>query len=303
MAKPPLGRGLNALLGEEKAPQAEPAPPPSPPAPPSPAGSGEDRPPARVPAASIRPCPFQPRREFEQGALEELADSIRVQGVIQPLVVRPAENGYELIAGERRWRAARMAGLEQVPVVIRQAGEQEAMELALVENLQRENLNPLEEALGLRQLIQDYGLTQEEVGRKVGKNRATVANSLRLLQLAPPVQSLLRKGRISAGHAKALLRLKDPKVQEELALRVDRTGLSVRDAEKWIAQREARRAPAPPEPAPRDPHIDRLEEKVRDRVGSRVQIRYREGKGILSLHFFSEEDLQRIMGLLGVRPD
>ena len=218
-------------------------------------------------------------------------------------MVRPAENGYELIAGERRWRAARMAGLEQVPVVIRQAGEQEAMELALVENLQRENLNPLEEALGLRQLIQDYGLTQEEVGRKVGKNRATVANSLRLLQLAPPVQSLLRKGRISAGHAKALLRLKDPKVQEELALRVDRTGLSVRDAEKWIAQREARRAPAPPEPAPRDPHIDRLEEKVRDRVGSRVQIRYREGKGILSLHFFSEEDLQRIMGLLGVRPD
>src|SRR5438552_3797613 len=191
MAKIALGRGLGALLGTPS-PTAAPAP--------SPVSSPGFQAVREVPLAQIRPCPFQPRKDFAPESLQELAESIREQGIVQPLVVRARENHFELIAGERRWRAAQMAGLTAVPVVVREADDARALELALVENLQRENLNPLEEALGFAQLISQFNLTQEQAADRVGKSRAAVTNALRLLKLPEEIQTHLRGGEISVGH-------------------------------------------------------------------------------------------------------
>src|SRR5437867_14031 len=207
MAKPALGRGLGALLGGSpiaKPPSPVPVATLTPEAKPAPDTRERVH---RVPLERIRPCPLQPRKDFSPEALRELADSIKEQGIVQPLIVRERQDHFELIAGERRWRAAQLIGLTEVPAIVRNVDDHSVLELALIENLQRENLNPLEEAFGYAQLIEQFQLRQEDVATKVGKSRVAVTNSLRLLKLSPEVQAHLREGRLSVGHAKVILGL------------------------------------------------------------------------------------------------
>lgn len=258
----------------------------------------------------IHPCPFQPRKEFAEEALRELADSIREQGILQPLVVRPSGEGYELIAGERRYRAARLAGLKEAPVIVREADDRAVLELALIENLQRENLNPLEEALGFSQLIEQFDLKQEEAAAKVGKSRAAVANALRLLKLPVELQDHLRSGRLSVGHAKVVLGLGRSEEQKLAADRILRDGLSVRQTEELVGQWQNRAAleaakPVLPGPAPveRDPHVMDLENRLKQRLSTKVALRYRQGKGSIEIQFFNDAELNRITELLGLQSE
>ncbi len=308
MAKPALGRGLGALLGgaatAPKAPAtlttaattttvtaASPVDP-------------RDRV-QHIPLDRIRPCPFQPRKEFTAEALQELADSIKAQGIIQPLVVRPRPDGFELIAGERRWRAAQQLGWKEVPAIVREADDRAALELALIENLQRENLNPLEEAQGYAELVGKFLLRQEDVAAKVGKSRVAVANALRLLKLPSEVQAFLRDGRLSVGHAKVILGLPSQAEQRLAAERVVKQGLNVRQTEELVAHLANRAAPGAGGKAAaaaplRDTHVASLENKLRERLGTKVQLRYRDGKGALDIRFFSDDELERILQILGV---
>jgi ParB family chromosome partitioning protein len=308
MARPALGRGLSALLGEPAATgrpvvagaQAE-AASEIPPAP----GAQERI--ELVALTRIRPCPFQPRKDFPEEALRELADSIREQGIVQPLIVRSQEDHYELIAGERRWRAAQLAGLSEVPVLVRQATDAEALELALIENLQRENLNPIEEAQGYQQLIDLFSLRQEDVAAKVGKSRVVVANALRLLRLPPELQAYLRNGQLSVGHAKAVLGLTEPEHQKLAAERVIKAGLNVRQTEQLVGALQARAAQGMAKlsrakvDVGRDPHVAAVENRLQERLGTRVRLRYRQGKGAVEIHFYSHEDLDRVLDVLGVK--
>lgn len=311
MAKPALGRGLGALLGGA-------APAAQPPAPISTAVATTTTVTAtapvdprdrvqRVPLDKVRPCSFQPRKDFAPEALQELADSIKAQGIIQPLVVRAKGDGFELIAGERRWRASQQIGLKEVPVIVRDADDRAVLELALIENLQRENLNPLEEAQGYAELIAKFLLRQEDVALKVGKSRAVVANSLRLLKLPPEVQAALRDGRLSVGHAKVILGLPTAADQSHAAARVMQHGLNVRQTEELVStltKPVVSGIPGKAAPAPlRDTHVASLENKLRERLGTKVQLRYRDGKGALDIRFFSDDDLDRILQILDVSPE
>jgi ParB family chromosome partitioning protein len=256
----------------------------------------------------IVPCPFQPRKDFPADSLRELADSIREQGIVQPLVVRERNGHLELIAGERRWRAAELAGLTEVPVLLRQADDRAVLELALIENLQRENLNPIEEAQGYSQLIEQFQLTQEQVATRVGKSRAVVANALRLLKLPAEIQAQVRDGRLSVGHAKVILGLASDKHQKLVAARIARDGLNVRQTEALVSQLQARETSTvaksgPLTPATRDVHVASLENQLRERLGTKVQLRYEQGKGSLEITFFSDSDLERVLQLLGVSAD
>jgi ParB family chromosome partitioning protein len=313
MARPALGRGLGALLGG--APIAAKPPPPMPeppatlviPAPaPAPAIDPRERV-QRVPLNGIRPCPLQPRKDFAPDALRELAESIREKGIVQPLIVRERGGQLELIAGERRLRAAQLAGLSEVPVIVREADDRAVLELALIENLQRENLNPIEEAHGYSELIGKFQLTQEEVASRVGKSRAVVANSLRLLKLAPALQSYLREGRLSVGHAKVILGLTSDKQQQLAAERIIKEALNVRQTEGLVAKMQARGAgPVKPGailPLPHDANVSDLENRLRERLGTKVHLRYSQGKGALEISFFSDEELERILQILGVNAD
>lgn len=308
MAKPALGRGLGALLGGN--PVAKP---------PIPAAAatttqmaGTNQVPAervqQVPLDRVVPCPFQPRKDFPAEALRELADSIKEQGIVQPLIVREREGHFELIAGERRWRAAQLAGLTEVPILLRAADDRAVLELALIENLQRENLNPMEEAQGYAQLIEQFQLTQEAVATRVGKSRAVVANALRLLKLAPEIQGQLRDGRLSVGHAKVILGLPEPKDQQHAAQRILRDGLNVRQTEALVAQWQARTGTGATRPLPsagpvRDAHQAGLEDRLRERLGTKVHLRYSQGKGAVEITFFSDAELERILAILGITPD
>jgi ParB family chromosome partitioning protein len=260
----------------------------------------------RVALSRIRPSPFQPRKDFTDEALRELADSIREQGVVQPLIVRAKPDHLELIAGERRWRAAQMAGRTEVPVIVREATDTEALELALIENLQRENLNPIEEALGYRQLIEQFNLRQEDAAQKVGKGRVAVANALRLLKLPDEVQSFVRNGRLSVGHAKVVLGLASPAEQKLAAERVIRDGLNVRQTEELVARMRAGDAAVAATAgsrrlaAPRDVHVAALETRIRERLGTKVALRYRQGRGALEIRFFTDAELERILEVIGV---
>lgn len=251
----------------------------------------------------ILPNSHQPRKNFEEEALAELANSIRAHGVVQPLVVRPLEDGFfQLIAGERRWRAAQLAGLPRVPVVVREAGEHAALEIALVENLQREDLNPMEEAQAYERLIVDFGLTQEEVAKRVGKNRATIANMLRLLKLPPEVQQWLRENRLSTGHAKALLSLSDLSAILDTARKIIQGNYSVRQAEMLVS-RYAKAAPESDEANVRDgnadPNVKAAIHALEQAIGTKVSIQENGGKGKIELHFFSFEEMNRLYeGLL-----
>jgi ParB family chromosome partitioning protein len=310
MAKPALGRGLGALLGGTPA-TGKPSQPTSAPtslSAPAPAPVADDRERVqRVPLNRIQPCSFQPRKDFSQEALRELADSIKEQGIVQPLIVRERNGQFELIAGERRWRASQLAGLKEVPVIVREADDRAVLELALIENLQRENLNAIEEAQGYSQLIGQFQLTQEEVAVKVGKSRAVVANSLRLLKLSPVLQSYLREGRLSVGHAKVILGLPADKQQQLAAERVIKEGLNVRQTEGLIARLQVRssdpRKAGPAAGPAHDAHVANLENKLRERLGTKVHLRYAQGKGALEVSFFSDDELERILQIVGVTLD
>jgi ParB family transcriptional regulator, chromosome partitioning protein len=308
MAKPALGRGLGALLGGNPVAKPPVRPPISTAVQGSaPAADARERV-QRVPLDRIRPCPFQPRKEFSDETLRELANSIKEQGIVQPLIVRERDGHLELIAGERRWRAAQLLSLGEVPVILRQADDRAVLELALIENLQRENLNPMEEAHGYAQLIEQFQLTQEQVAAKVGKSRAAVANALRLLKLAPEIQLQLRNGRLSVGHAKVILGLSGEPLQKRAAELILKEGLNVRQTEALVARLQARETapgspPAPPAPPIRDAHVSRLENQLRERLGTKVHLRYAQGKGALEIAFFSNAEFERLLEILGIKPD
>ena len=308
MAKPALGRGLGALLGGS--PVAKPPTPGSAPSSVSegiPVSEAPDRI-RRVPLGQIRPCHLQPRKDFSRETLQELADSIREQGIVQPLIVRERDGQLELIAGERRWRAAQLIGLAEVPVIVREADDRSVLELALIENLQRENLNPIEEAHGYLQLMEQFELTQEEVATKVGKSRAAVANAMRLLKLPVMLQGYLRDGRLSVGHAKAILGLTGEKQQQTAAERILKDTLNVRQTEALVARLEAQfkrvlsGATAAPRPGT-DAHLANIENRLRERLGTKVHLRYSQGKGALEVSFFSDAELERLLQILGITPD
>jgi ParB family chromosome partitioning protein len=249
----------------------------------------------------IAPNPQQPRSVFEPEALAELADSIRQHGIIQPLLVSHADGAspgaYQLIAGERRLLAARQAGLSRVPVVVRESNPQSLLELALVENLQRADLGPLEEAAAFRRLADDFGLTQEDVAARVGRSRSAVANSVRLLSLPDEIQASLARGEITAGHARALLGIVDPAEQRRTWQRIVEAGLTVRDAEA-LAKRGTRTV-QPPVAIRRAPEIVALEEKLQSQLGTKVDlVRGRKG-GKLTIHFYSDEELEALIDRLG----
>ena len=312
MAKPALGRGLGALLGGTpvilKPAHVPPAEPTTPvlviPPPPAPVVDPRDLV-RHVPLERIRPTSLQPRKDFPAESLQELADSIREQGIVQPLIVREEGGQFELIAGERRWRAAQLLGLKEVPVLVRQADDRAVLEMALIENLQRENLNPIEEAHGYAQLVGQFQLTQEEVAGKVGKSRAVVANALRLLKLPSVIQTYVRENRLTVGHAKVILGLTDEKQQTLAAERIIKEALNVRQTEGLVARLQARDShrgvkPGVITPLPRDANVADLENRLRERCGTRVQLRYKQGKGAIEISFYSDAELERILQILGL---
>ncbi len=285
-----LGRGLDALLGGM---QNESAPVPAK------AGGAKDSL-NRLPVDLIQRGRYQPRREFDADALRELADSIAAQGVIQPVVVRPVENDrYELIAGERRWRAAQQAGLDEIPVVIKEVTEEAAMAMGLIENIQREDLNPLEEANALSRLLHEFGLTHQEVAKAVGKSRTTVTNLLRLLELNEEVKQMVESRRLEMGHARALLGLQG-EAQTKAANQVVKQGLSVRETERLVRRLQGE-AENPKQPAARpaaveDPDIRRLINDLSEKLGAKVDLQQgAKGKGKLVIGYNSLDELEGIL--------
>ena len=275
-----LGKGLGALMGDivEESVQKSPY--------------------QQLPLHKVEPNPHQPRRDFDPEELQSLADSIALHGVMQPLTVREMGNGYyQIIAGERRWRAARMAELREIPAVIIQADEKKVMELALIENLQRQDLNPVEEALGYQTLMHEYGLTQEETAARVGKSRPVVANMLRLLNLCEDVLEMVRDGRLSAGHARAIAALKSEKQQKEIAQKVAALGLSVRQTELLCAN--VQKAPAKPKPVTLEvDYVAECEKKLSKVLGRGVKIVSGKKKGRFELDFYDQDDLLNLIDML-----
>ena len=275
-----LGKGLGALMGDF----AE--------------ESQENSPYKTLPIYKIEPNPDQPRQDFDEEELAALAESISVHGLVQPLTVREMPSGYyQIIAGERRWRAARMAELSEVPVIVMEADDQKTMELALIENLQRQDLNPVEEALGYRSLMDEYGMTQEETAGRVGKSRPAVANALRLLSLSPKVLDMVRTGKLSAGHARAVLSLKTEKSQEDAAQRIAALGLSVRQAELLCKNLSREPAPAPVVTLAVD-YVAECEKSLSKHLGRGVKIINGKRKGKFELEFYGQEDLQNLLDAL-----
>jgi ParB family chromosome partitioning protein len=282
MSKRALGRGIDALLSAEaEGPSSV----------------------TTVPVRAIKISGHQPRKNFPADALEELARSIQSKGVLQPILVQPVgDDEYTVVAGERRFRAAKLAGLAEIPVLIRSFSELEKTEIALIENLQREDLSPVEEAQGFKTLIDVGNLTQEEVAQRVGKNRATVANSLRLLKLPDEILEALDKGRISAGHARALLAVEDNTAQKKLFRRIIEQELSVREVEKEAAKTQEQSAKnIPPEKSkepPKSPELQALEQRLIERLGTKVNIRGSHNRGKIEVSYYSMNDLERILSLL-----
>lgn len=290
MSKPALGRGLGALIAPSKA-----------------GAAATDIAGERVLSVSLSkvvPSPLQPRATFPSEHLSELVDSIRENGIIQPLIVRKVNGLHELIAGERRWRAAGQAGLKEVPVIVREATDLEVLEFALVENLQREDLNPIEEAQAYRRLADEFKLKQEEIAKKVGKSRAAVANTMRLLELDAELQAHLVQGRLSVGHAKALLALPTQEERRAMAAQVMKRNMSVRAIEDLVSsnlrreggrQRRGRRGTREVPAA-----VRHLENRLQQRLSTRVEIRHGEQKGHIVIEYYGNDDLQRLLGELGL---
>ena len=243
----------------------------------------------------------QPRKDFNEEQLQELADSIKKYGVLQPLLVQKKESGFEIVAGERRWRAAKLAGLKEVPVVIREYSPQQAMEIALIENVQREDLNPIEEALAYQRLMQEFQLKQEEIAERVSKNRSTITNSMRLLNLTPEVRQMLVENRITSGHARALLGVEDPKLQLELAQKIEQNRLSVREVEKAVKLlgKEKKEKKKKPNDEALELIFRDLEERMKTAMGTKVNIsRKDKNKGRIEIEYYSESELERIVELI-----
>ena len=275
-----LGRGLGALIDDFSVPAAQ-----------------EQV--TTLPLQKIEPNPKQPRRSFDPEALQSLADSIAEHGVVQPLAVRDAGNGYyQIIAGERRWRAARLAGLTELPVVVLDADDQTVMELALIENLQRQDLNPMEEAEGYRVLMEDYGLTQEQAAARVGKSRPAVANALRLLALPDEVRAMVEEGTLSAGHARAVLTLSSHRLQKAAAQKIIALRLSVRQAEAMCKRMAAEEKPKKVKPALTVDYVGECEKALTKQLGRKVRIVSGKRKGRFELEFYGQDDLQRLLDAL-----
>ena len=275
-----LGRGLGALLGDFDEPVSS------------------NSPYKMLPIYKVEPNPEQPRRDFDEEELQALSESIATHGIIQPLTVRETATGYyQIIAGERRWRAARMANLTEVPVVVIEADDKKAMELALIENLQRQDLNPVEEALGYQSLMAEYGMTQEEAAERVGKSRPAVANALRLLNLCPAVLDKVRQGELSAGHARAVLTLKNEKQQQQAAQKIIALGLSVRQAELLCKNMTREPKPEPPVTLTVD-YVAECEKSLSKQLGRGVKIINGKRKGRFELEFYGQDDLQVLLDAL-----
>ncbi len=275
-----LGKGLNALITSNLVEEAEQV--------------------TEVQINDIRPNPYQPRKEFEPEALAELTESIKEHGIIQPLIVRKSIKGYELVAGERRLRAAEKAGLARVPVIIKTYTDQQLMEIALIENLQRENLNPLEEAEAYQKLMEHCSFTQEQLAKKVGKSRPHVANMLRLLNLPEEIRRMVSASSISMGHARALLAVENPKTQLQLANDVVKNDLSVRQLEELVKNLHVSRETKTKKPLKKEAGLLQVEERLRSRFGTAVQIKKGGKKGKIEIEFYSNEDLQRLLELLDI---
>jgi ParB family chromosome partitioning protein len=251
----------------------------------------------QIPVAALEPNPHQPRTQLAESGLAELADSIREHGVIQPLVVtQTADGAYQLIAGERRWRAAQLAGLETVPVIVKEAVPQEMLELALVENVQRADLNPLEEALAYRHLVEDFGLSQSEVARRVGKSRPAVNNVMRLLNGSPAVQQALMDGEITEGHGRALLGLDEHEAQDLALAMVIEHELTVRETEALVRRLRSPQEDKqqPPAKAPEDPHIHAMEDRFCEALGTRVRLKHSSKGGRVIIYYYSDEEFQAL---------
>ena len=280
-----LGKGLGALLGDFSE---------------EPASDSAYR---LLPIYKVEPNPDQPRHDFDEEELEALSESIAVHGIVQPLTVREMPNGYyQIIAGERRWRAARLANLSDVPVIVVEADDKKAMELALIENLQRQDLNPVEEALGYQSLIEEYGLTQEETAARVGKSRPAVANALRLLHLPQEVAGLVAAGRLTAGHARAILAFEGEEEQRRVARAAVEGELPVRALEKMAktAKKEKKEA-ASPAAFPKDAFYAEVELALSEQTGRRVKVAEKGDKGVLQIEFYGREDLQELANRLAPR--
>jgi ParB family transcriptional regulator, chromosome partitioning protein len=280
-----LGRGLEALIVDTEITAIEPE-----------NGSPKDGI-TYIDINEIKPNRNQPRKLFDADRLQELADSIQEHGVIQPLIVRAVENGYELVAGERRWRAARLAGLKVVPCLLRQLTEEENALIAIIENMQREDLNPIEEAEGLNRMIDTFGLTQELVSKSVGKSRPYITNSLRLLKLPLEIKEFLSKGDLTPGHGRALLAMSDVKVQLAVAQKIVEEGLSVRTVEAMVDKKQGTKKPAHKH-AERDANMLQLERDLKDILGTKVKINMTGKKGKIEIEYYSREELERLIELL-----
>jgi len=297
MAKVALGKGLGALINPRVA-----SPTPV-------ADSGERV--QQISLTEIIPTPLQPRTEFRGERLQELIESIRVHGIIQPLIVRKNGDKFELIAGERRWRAAKEVGLLEAPVIVRTASDQDVLELALIENLQREDLNPIEEAHAFARLAREFGLKQEEIAQKVGKSRAAIANSMRLLELAAQVQSWLTQGRVSVGHAKVLLSIKSHEEQIFIAEMIIKHNHTVRAAEKLVAKhfsdqgapRTSRNNSSSSSTPSLTPAILHLQNRLQQHLATHVAVQHNEKRGQIEIEYYGSDDLQRILTLIGLKPD
>jgi ParB family chromosome partitioning protein len=295
MARSGLGKGLGALIGTPTAPARADT-----------VESGERV--HQINLANIVPSALQPRKDFAREALQELVDSIRQHGIIQPLIVRQVGTRFELIAGERRWRAAQELGLTQAPVIIRSAGDMEVLELSLIENLQRADLNPIEEAQGYARLASEFGMRQEDIALKVGRSRAAVANAMRLLDLHPQVQIWLAQDLLSVGHAKVLLALKAPEEQLLAAETVLRRNATVRSTERLVARqlgigrsrRKSRRTGA--EQAASSATIEHLQNRLQEHLATHVSIHHGEKRGRIEIEYYGNDDLQRVVTALGLTP-
>lgn len=244
----------------------------------------------------ITPNRKQPRKTFDEESLEELSESIKIHGVIQPIIVKSISNGYEIIAGERRWRASRLAGLKEMPCIIRAFSDKDNLLVALIENLQRENLNPMDESSAYFYMLENYGLTQEEISRNVGKSRPYIANSVRLQKLSQPVKKMLMENKLTAGHGRALLGVEDPRKQLAAAERIIEEQMSVRQTEAFIRNFSA---PKKKSASPgRNPTFDSIESDIRENIGAKVRIKEKNNKGTIQLSFYSRDELERLIEML-----
>ncbi len=291
MAKKALGKGLGALIKKQPSPTDSPSETKN--------TSGS----LQRPIHDIVPSPLQPRKHFAQGQLEDLMSSIKEHGIIQPLVVRKVDGKLEIIAGERRWRASMELGLTEVPVLIREATDREVLEMALIENIQRKDLNPIEEAQGYVRLAKEFEMKQDTIAKRVGKSRAAVANAMRLMELAPSIQDLVAQGRLSVGHAKAVLSIKDHSLQKLAADQILKKSLTVRASEKLVKELSNPKKTNASTPATReaDAVIQQIQDTLRARFATEVKLTHTPKKGKIELTYYGNDDLQRILDLLGIQ--